>query len=210
MSYRYTSIVGTLRRPAQSLVGASNSTSTSVPSVASRSMSSRSARSTSWITVLLCGQAGESRHGARDSLRGTPGCPKGHPSAVRPATPVRRRPAAPSAAFGCVSSPRIRRMNRCVANRPAMGQICRITVHSTGHSPSASSPALSVAPAGPTSERANRAARHRPPAWSGRTACARTDVEEPRPYRLDADAGHLVAHRPDLALELRDVGRRRP
>jgi hypothetical protein len=32
---------------------------------------------------------------------------------------------------------------------------------------------------------------------------ARTEVEEPRPYRLDGDTCHLVVHRPDLALELR-------
>src|SRR5919199_6122994 len=34
---------------------------------------------------------------------------------------------------------------------------------------------------------------------------ASTEVEEPRPYRLDGDTCHLVVHRPDLALELRDL-----
>jgi hypothetical protein len=33
---------------------------------------------------------------------------------------------------------------------------------------------------------------------------ASTEVEEPRPFRLDGDTCHLVVHRPDLALELRD------
>jgi hypothetical protein len=37
----------------------------------------------------------------------------------------------------------------------------------------------------------------------GRQA-ARTEVEEPRPYRLDGDTCHLVIRRPDLALELGD------
>src|SRR5687767_7597573 len=32
---------------------------------------------------------------------------------------------------------------------------------------------------------------------------ASTEVEEPRPYRLDGDTCHVVVHRPDLALELR-------
>jgi hypothetical protein len=31
-----------------------------------------------------------------------------------------------------------------------------------------------------------------------------TEVEEPRPYRLNGDTCHLVVHRSDLALELRD------
>jgi hypothetical protein len=34
---------------------------------------------------------------------------------------------------------------------------------------------------------------------------ASTEVEEPRPYRLDGDTCHLVVDRPDLALELRDL-----
>src|SRR3954451_21461666 len=34
---------------------------------------------------------------------------------------------------------------------------------------------------------------------------ASTEVEEPRPYRLDGDTRHLVVHRPDLALELREL-----
>jgi hypothetical protein len=34
---------------------------------------------------------------------------------------------------------------------------------------------------------------------------ASTEVEEPRPYRLDGDTCHLVVHRPDLALELRHL-----
>ena len=40
-------------------------------------------------------------------------------------------------------------------------------------------------------------ARRRPPASSGRRHAARTEVEEPRPYRLDGDTCHLVVHRPD-------------
>src|SRR5664279_303040 len=76
MSYRYTSMVGTLRRLAQSLVGASKTTSTSVPSVASRSMSERSAISTSWITLLTVPTRSASDHGAQVRLRGTADCPK--------------------------------------------------------------------------------------------------------------------------------------
>src|SRR6478752_2798783 len=71
-------MVGTLRRLAQSLVGASNTTSTSVPSVASRSINERSARSTSWITLITVPTRRRPGHPMRDRLQGTAHCPIGH------------------------------------------------------------------------------------------------------------------------------------
>jgi len=52
---------------------------------------------------------------------------------------------------------------------------------------------------------ARRLPRRRPPASSGRTACGRHGSRRTAPYRLDGDTCHLVLHRPDLALELRDL-----
>ena len=63
-------MVGTLRRPAQSLVGASNTTSTSVPSVASRSINERSATSTSWITLITVPTRGRRGHPSGDQTAG--------------------------------------------------------------------------------------------------------------------------------------------
>ena len=51
-------------------------------------------------------------------------------------------------------------------------------------------------------------AGRRSPARRQARQAASTEVEEPRPYRLDADTCHLVVHRPDLALELRGLGLR--
>src|SRR5664279_5761751 len=70
-------MVGTLRRPAQSLVGASKTTSTSVPLAASRSINERSAKSTSGITLFTLPLPGRRNDGTMVSLQGTGQCPKG-------------------------------------------------------------------------------------------------------------------------------------
>src|SRR6478735_12380409 len=69
-------MVGTFRRLAQSLVGASNTTSTSVPSVASRSINERSAISTSWITLITMPTGTGCEHPVGVRLQGTACCPK--------------------------------------------------------------------------------------------------------------------------------------
>src|SRR2546423_6828169 len=77
--------VGALRRAAQSLVGASKATSTSLPRSASSFTSRRSASSTSWITggpprtggpptMIATRRPGQPRSGKPS---GTPGCPYG-------------------------------------------------------------------------------------------------------------------------------------
>src|SRR5205807_8685532 len=82
MSYRYTFTVGALRRAAQSLVGASNAISTSVP--CSMSVTSwRSASSISWITACLlpaqpaCWRGGANRQARPGRYWGARGCPYG-------------------------------------------------------------------------------------------------------------------------------------
>ena len=65
-------MVGALRRPAQSFVGASNTTSTPFVPVASRAMSAASAESTSWITRAVCSRRPARRHGEQ-ARRGAAG-----------------------------------------------------------------------------------------------------------------------------------------
>ena len=77
-------MVGTFRRLAQSLVGASKTTSTSVPSVASRSINERSAISTSGITLITVPIRGTDEHPAEVRLQGTACCPKVHRGAAAP------------------------------------------------------------------------------------------------------------------------------
>src|SRR5664279_217729 len=76
-------MVGTFRLPAQSLVGASKTTSTSVPLAASRSINERSAKSTSGITLSTLPLPGRRDDGTMVRLRGTAHCPKGHSDRCR-------------------------------------------------------------------------------------------------------------------------------
>src|SRR5262245_1437903 len=84
-------MVGALRRPAQSLVGASKTTSTSAAPVASRWISARSAESTSWITLRIVLTGHGPWHTGETRNAGNIDCPSG-----QRAGPVHRDPCAPT------------------------------------------------------------------------------------------------------------------
>ena len=83
-------MVGELRRPAHSRVGASNTTSTSPRPTASRSIRARSAESTSPITGSVCRRGPPPRQREASRRAGTPNCPSGQRRSGRRGLMLRR------------------------------------------------------------------------------------------------------------------------